>query len=211
MSSSTPITPIQFLALCISGVILIIVAGRVLSMWFRYLLERHGDMGPPGHLGMAHIRREQRVLVGKFETPPGLAKVLAWILRVLGAVIVVAMCAIFYLTFSIEANEESSCIACLLDPSSKTPLFWTGYGLVVMWIVVPRLAETMVLRHDPRQAEEEGRFDIRRYRMGLRMIFTDHPKPTDPVALRLRTMCRWLLLLAIADALAMIVLLVLQR
>ena len=90
-------------------------------------------------------------------------------------------------------------------------MFWAVYGLAVLWIVVPGLAQTMVARHDPRQAEKEGRFDTRRYRMGLRMIFTDHPKPGDPIALRLRTICRWLLLLAIADALAIVVLLVVQR
>ena len=160
---------------------------------------------------MAHLRREQRVLAGKFATPPGLARVLAWMLRLLDAVLVLAMCAIFYLAFSVGGHEEGSCIACLIDPASKTPLFWAVYGLAVLWIVVPGLAQTMVARHDPRQAEKEGRFDTRRYRMGLRMIFTDHPKPSDPIALRLRTICRSLLLLAIADALAIVVLLVVQR
>lgn len=209
--SSVPLTPVQFLALCIFGFILVVIAARVLSIWFRHLLARHGDMGPPGHLGMAHPRREQRVLAGKFETPPGLAKVLAWTLRLLDAVLVLATCAIFYLTFSVGGNEEGRCIACMIDPASKTRLFWAVYGLAVLWIVVPRLAQTMVLRHDPRQAEDEGRFDTRRYRMGLLMIFTDHPKPSDPIALRLRTICRWLLLLTITDALAMVVLLVVQR
>lgn len=206
-----PLTPDDFLALCTFLLIVGVIGGRLMSIWFRYVLARHVDMGPPGRMNAAHLRYEDRAMAGKVDVPPGWPTVLLWILRVLEALLTVGLCVVFYLTYTIGTDERATCISCAIDPSKRSALFWACYGLLVLGVVASRLIRYMVLRHDPRQVEETGRFDGRRFRMGLRMIFTDHPEPKDPLALRLRAVCRWMVFLGIVDATIAATLLVLDR
>jgi hypothetical protein len=181
----------------------LVAIGRLLSMWFTHGMERHVDMGPRGHMGAAHERYTNRALLGLREIPtPGL-RVLAWIVRLLIGLTIVGFLGGIYMAFSLGA-PETDCDICQLDPRSKSVLFWAAYALAIIVTVVPGLMSIMVMRVDPRQVEATGRFDVRRMKMGLRFIFQDRPMREDRVANALRWVCRWLLLIGILDALAIV-------
>ncbi|MEX1827891.1 hypothetical protein [Luteibacter sp. CQ10] len=205
-SGCPALTPDDFLASCTLLLFVLVIVARLLSLGFRYILERHIDLGPPGRLNVAHLRYEESAMVGKAYIPAGMATATAWVMRAVMFVVSVAACAWWYVSLSIHRAAQGDDLAVALNPSTKSPSFWAGYVIFMLWMAVTSLARIMVLRHDPRRSEATGRFDGRRFRMGLRMIFTDHPLPKDPVALCLRTICRWLILGAILDVLLIIAL-----
>lgn len=187
----------------------LVVLTRIVSMWFTHGMERQVDMGPRGDLGAGHERYTNRALLGLRDIPTRGLRVLSWILRVLVVMTFFGQVGAVYIAFSSGGSSPDLTFG-ELDPHGKSPLFWTAFVLAVIVILVPDLMGIMVMRADPRQIEATSRFDIRRMKMGLRWIFQDRPMRKDMVAVWLRQVCRWLILIGILDVLAIAALMALR-
>jgi hypothetical protein len=174
---------------------LVAVLNHIVSMVFTARVVRALGMNPDED--RARHRYATRALVGAYAVPAGLPSVLCWFLRITTELLFVAFCGLLYVAFS-GVQDESTCAACLLDPTAKTPHFWLGYLGVVSMLVSVNVAGMMVYRTDTDTREESGApLDVRRLRMALRMIFVDEAAPVDRAARVFRGITRWALLVGI--------------
>lgn len=187
--SHSPLVMLYFVAV---GAVVVIL--QLLSMWFAHGLGLKGA-GSDWYAG--------RALLGLDTIPTRGLRFLAVVLRALTVVCFLGQVGAIYLTFSI-GSSATECDACQFDLHGKSPLFWAAFILAIIASLVPSLMNAMVLRVDPRQMEAQGRFDTRRIKMGLRWIFQDRPMRNDAIATVLRQLCRWLILIGILDALAIV-------
>ncbi|KJV36401.1 hypothetical protein [Luteibacter yeojuensis] len=171
------------------------VLNHVLSMMFTERLVR--SLGGTPDEDRPYHRYATRALVGAHPVPAGYLNVLCWFLRITTELLFVAFCGLLYVTFS-GVQDDSTCAACLLDPTAKTPHFWLGYLGVVSVLAGVNVAGMMVYRADVDKREESGApLDVRKLRMALRMIFVDEAAPIDRMARIFRGITRWALLVGI--------------
>lgn len=192
-----------FVAYCVVVAIYMALA----IVFARLALRGDVDTIEVGQLSVGYVRYMAFLLASDWRPPGRTMRAFKFFLRV-GIVLINIVFYLFLYAFSVEDNFSGDLALSDLAPARQDAFFWMEYLAKVAVLLTISLTSALVARIVRDDIDVPDVVDLRRWRVGLRLVFLDVPLG-DGFSRFLRHCARWcavVAILAIAGRLASILL-----